>query len=298
MLDAGLDVWTTLNVQHIESLNDVIAAHHRRPAAGDRAGPGARRRVRDRADRPAAGGPARTTADGQGLRAGAGRRGPRAVLPQAEPARPARAGAAPDGRPRGRGGPRVRRSGARLPALAGARAVPHRRRTGRAGRGAGAVRQALCRRARRRVDRRGGGNAAPAAARRGRPGPAHRGAAPGRVARRGDRDAGRPDCRLGPPGICAHAERHADRGGRTEAARPAGAVAAFDRPGTAGARERHRHLGDRPAGAVPPRLGAAPSPPRAARSSLGSLRLGRWHHGRLHRHRRCSWTRSSTARTW
>ncbi len=25
MLAAGLDVWTTLNVQHVESLNDVVA---------------------------------------------------------------------------------------------------------------------------------------------------------------------------------------------------------------------------------------------------------------------------------
>src|SRR5690606_22039319 len=26
LLDAGLDVWTTVNVQHLESLNDVVAA--------------------------------------------------------------------------------------------------------------------------------------------------------------------------------------------------------------------------------------------------------------------------------
>ena len=298
MLGAGLDVWTTLNVQHIESLNDVIAS-----ITGVRQQETVPDRVLEDAseieliDLPPEDLLERLQ-DGQGLRAGAGRRGPRPVLPHAEPARPARARAAPDGGPRGRGRPRVRRSGARLPSLAGARAIHHRRRTGRAGRGAGAIREALCRRSRCRVDRRGGGDAAPAAPRRGRQEQANRGVAPCRVARRGGRDTGRPDCCLGTAGICAHAERHAGCGGRTEAARPAGAVAAFDRPGTAGARERHRHLGDRTAGAAPPRLGAAPGPPRAARSSLGPLRLGRWHHGRLHRHRRCSWTRSSTARTW
>ena len=34
LLEAGLDVWTTLNVQHIESLNDVVGRHHR--ASGSR----------------------------------------------------------------------------------------------------------------------------------------------------------------------------------------------------------------------------------------------------------------------
>ena len=29
LLDAGIDVWTTLNVQHLESVNDLVAAHHR-----------------------------------------------------------------------------------------------------------------------------------------------------------------------------------------------------------------------------------------------------------------------------
>ena len=37
LLDAGIDVYTTLNVQHVESLNDVVAADHRRQGARDRA---------------------------------------------------------------------------------------------------------------------------------------------------------------------------------------------------------------------------------------------------------------------
>ena len=43
LLDAGISVWTTLNVQHLESLNDVVAGHHRRASAGDAAGPDLRR---------------------------------------------------------------------------------------------------------------------------------------------------------------------------------------------------------------------------------------------------------------
>ena len=37
LLDAGIDVITTVNIQHLESLNDVVAADHRRAAARDRA---------------------------------------------------------------------------------------------------------------------------------------------------------------------------------------------------------------------------------------------------------------------
>jgi two-component system sensor histidine kinase KdpD len=29
MLDAGIDVWSTLNIQHLESLNDVVASFTR-----------------------------------------------------------------------------------------------------------------------------------------------------------------------------------------------------------------------------------------------------------------------------
>ena len=34
---AGIDVWTTLNIQHLESLNDVVAENHRGPCSRDRA---------------------------------------------------------------------------------------------------------------------------------------------------------------------------------------------------------------------------------------------------------------------
>ena len=44
LLDAGIDVITTLNIQHLESLSDVTQADHRRGAARDPAG-------RDRAPR-------------------------------------------------------------------------------------------------------------------------------------------------------------------------------------------------------------------------------------------------------
>ena len=42
LLDAGIDVWTTLNIQHLESLSDVVADDHRRARARDRAGHRAR----------------------------------------------------------------------------------------------------------------------------------------------------------------------------------------------------------------------------------------------------------------
>ncbi len=33
LLDAGIDVISTVNIQHLESLNDVVAHDHRRPPA-------------------------------------------------------------------------------------------------------------------------------------------------------------------------------------------------------------------------------------------------------------------------
>ena len=54
LLAAGIDVYTTLNIQHLESLNDVVARISRRARARDDARQGARARRRDRADRPAA----------------------------------------------------------------------------------------------------------------------------------------------------------------------------------------------------------------------------------------------------
>jgi two-component system sensor histidine kinase KdpD len=38
LLDAGIDVYTTVNVQHLESLNDIVGPDHRHPRLGDRSG--------------------------------------------------------------------------------------------------------------------------------------------------------------------------------------------------------------------------------------------------------------------
>ena len=43
LLDAGINVWTTVNIQHLESLNDVVAEHYRRAPAGDDTRPDFRR---------------------------------------------------------------------------------------------------------------------------------------------------------------------------------------------------------------------------------------------------------------
>ena len=62
LLDAGIDVWTTVNVQHLESLNDLVAqitGVRQRETVPDR---DLRRSRRGRADRPAAGRPARAAA--------------------------------------------------------------------------------------------------------------------------------------------------------------------------------------------------------------------------------------------
>ncbi len=37
LLAAGIDVFSTLNVQHLESLNDVVRRHYQRARLGDRA---------------------------------------------------------------------------------------------------------------------------------------------------------------------------------------------------------------------------------------------------------------------
>ena len=51
LLAAGIDVYTTLNVQHIESLNDIVAQITGRPGARDGAGLGSRAGRRSRAGR-------------------------------------------------------------------------------------------------------------------------------------------------------------------------------------------------------------------------------------------------------
>ena len=68
LLDAGIDVWTTLNVQHIESLNDVIAQITGVVGARDAARRGSRAGRRNRAGRYHARGTDRAAAGGQGLR--------------------------------------------------------------------------------------------------------------------------------------------------------------------------------------------------------------------------------------
>ena len=38
LLGAGIDVYATLNIQHVESLNDVVARHHPNPGPRNAAG--------------------------------------------------------------------------------------------------------------------------------------------------------------------------------------------------------------------------------------------------------------------
>ena len=55
LLAAGIDVWTTLNIQHLESLNDVVQKITKRARARDRARHGVRQGRRGRAGRFSAG---------------------------------------------------------------------------------------------------------------------------------------------------------------------------------------------------------------------------------------------------
>ena len=70
ILDAGIDVLCTVNVQHLESLNDVVRADHRCTAAGDRARRGRPPRRADRAGRHHPGGAAPRMAHGNVYGAG------------------------------------------------------------------------------------------------------------------------------------------------------------------------------------------------------------------------------------
>ena len=69
VLEAGIDVLSTLNVQHLESLNDRVAELSGRARARDDPRRGAGRGRRGRADRRHARGAARPPARGQGLSA-------------------------------------------------------------------------------------------------------------------------------------------------------------------------------------------------------------------------------------
>ena len=90
--------YTTVNVQHIESLNDIVGGITGIRVCGDRAGPRVRQGERGGAGRPAAGRSAAAAEGRQGLPAGAGRARDPEFLPQGQPDRAARAGAAPDRR--------------------------------------------------------------------------------------------------------------------------------------------------------------------------------------------------------
>jgi hypothetical protein len=100
LLDAGIDVWTTVNIQHLESLNDVVMR-----ITGVRVSETVPDGVLDRLHDivlvdPAAARTDRAPAAGQGLCARTGRAGAAGVLLAGQPDRPARAGDAGSRRPR------------------------------------------------------------------------------------------------------------------------------------------------------------------------------------------------------
>ena len=108
VLAAGIDVFSTVNVQHLESLNDQVAeltGMRVRETVPDSV-LGARRRGRP--DRPHAGGADRPPARRQGLPGREHRRRAQQLLPDREPRGAARGRAAPGGR-----GGRVKAAGRR-----------------------------------------------------------------------------------------------------------------------------------------------------------------------------------------
>ncbi len=109
LLDAGIDVISTVNIQHLESLNDVVERITGVKPARDRPRRGRPGRRPDRAGRHDPRGAAPPHGPRQHLRAREGRRRPGQLLPGRQPRRAARAGAAVGGRPgrrRARGLPR------------------------------------------------------------------------------------------------------------------------------------------------------------------------------------------------
>ena len=114
----GIDVISTVNIQHLESLNDVVREDHRRAAAGDRAGRRGARRRPGRAGRHDARGAAPPDGARQHLPGREDRRGADQLLPGREPDRAARAGPAVAGR-QGRRGPAALPGGARYPRAPG-----------------------------------------------------------------------------------------------------------------------------------------------------------------------------------
>ena len=81
LLDAGIDVISTVNIQHLESLNDVVERDHRHHAAGDDPRRGRPRRRPGRARRHDARGAAAAHGPRQHLRPREGRRRARQLLP-------------------------------------------------------------------------------------------------------------------------------------------------------------------------------------------------------------------------
>jgi hypothetical protein len=89
IINSGIDVYTTLNIQHLESLNDIIARIARikvRNRSGQRSGRGGR----DRTDRFAARGSDRAASPGQGLRQRSGQPRDHPFLQPRQPDRAAR----------------------------------------------------------------------------------------------------------------------------------------------------------------------------------------------------------------
>ena len=100
VLAAGIDVFSTVNVQHLESLERPGRRADRGAGAGDRARLGARRRRRGRPHRPHPGGADRAPAGRQDLPGREHRRGAQQLLQDREPGGAARGQPAPGGRGR------------------------------------------------------------------------------------------------------------------------------------------------------------------------------------------------------
>ena len=257
--DAGIDVWTTLNVQHLESLNDLVAQ-----ITGVRQRETIPDHVLDEADEielidlPPDDLLQRLqqgkvyVPDQVGTAVERFFRKPNLIALRELALR--RTADRVDAAARAQG-----LRGIAIARLAGARPAAGRHRSRRAGRAARAHRQAARRRARRRVDGGLRGDARAAAPVGGGARPAHRRPAPGGIAGRRDRDAGRPDGRHGADRIRAHARRDTRAGRRAEAARLARAVAALDGDGTRAARAGLRRAGGRAAGRGGDRGGPSPT---------------------------------------
>ena len=106
LLAAGIDVYTTLNIQHVESLNDVVAQITRIRVRETVPEFRHRSRRRYRTDRPDAGGPDPAAEGRQGLRPAQAERAVRHYFPPGNLTALARTGAAPHrparGQPDGR----------------------------------------------------------------------------------------------------------------------------------------------------------------------------------------------------